>query len=68
VIHLQLDYHPGSEDRLAWDVETFAASWLNLWASLTCLENFSSDLRHRVLLDLINEPDKLGGEGIKWVR
>lgn len=66
---LQLDYHPDPADRLPLDPPAYATAWLRLWATLTCLPNFSSALRHRVLLDLLNEPGRLaGGAGLRWAR
>ena len=66
----QLDYHPSSaSDATPFDVERFARSWLNTWATLACLPNFSDDLRGRLLLDLLNEPDATGGgRGVHWQR
>ena len=40
------------------DPDTFSKKWVTLWTALTCLPNYSSDLKGRVLLDLLNEPDE----------
>lgn len=65
---LQLDYHPDPADHLALEVEGFARAWVHTWAAITCLPNFSSDIRGRLILDLLNEPDKVGPTGIGWTR
>jgi hypothetical protein len=39
------------------------SSWATLWKSVTCLANFESDIKGRVLLELLHEPDAYG---IKW--
>lgn len=49
--------------------EKFAYAWLNTWASVACLPNFAPDIRGRVILDLLNEPDMaLEGRGVHWQR
>jgi hypothetical protein len=51
------------------DPEKFAGAWLGAWANVTCLPNFGPDLKGRVVLDLLNEPDTLlGGRGVHWQR
>lgn len=36
---------------------------------MTCLPNFPTDLKGRLLLDLLNEPDlALEGRGVHWER
>lgn len=47
------------------DPGVFASKWRSLWSAFNCLPNFSSDLRGRVLLDLLNEPDEYG---MGWTR
>ena len=47
------------------DREVFALAWLSLWTPLTCLDNFSADIRGRLLLDLLHEPSRLNG-GMAW--
>jgi hypothetical protein len=58
---MQVDYHP-HETEMAYlaDPDTFARKWRGLWSAFTCLPNFSSDLKGRVFLDLLNEPDEYG--------
>lgn len=65
---MQLDYHPDPADTLALDVEDFARAWTYTWAAVACLPNFASDIRGRLLLDLLNEPDKAGPAGVGWTR
>jgi hypothetical protein len=65
-IVLQLDYHPEADDTTALDTQDFARAWMYTWATITCLPNFASDIRGRILLDLLNEPDRAGGVGLGW--
>jgi len=44
----------------AWGPAGFAAAWVALWRRVACLPNYEADLRGRLLLDLMNEPDALG--------
>lgn len=63
---LQIDYHPHlTELSILSDADTFAKKWYTLWAALTCLPNYQTDLKGRLLLDLLNEPDEynLGWSG-----
>jgi len=68
VTALQLDYHPTLDDPTALNIQKFAESWLVLWAAVTCLPNFSTDIRGRILLDLLNDPGSIGPHGISWNR
>lgn len=62
----QLDYHPDASDATPLDAQDFARAWMYTWATITCLPNFASDIRGRILLDLLNEPNKAGGVGLGW--
>jgi hypothetical protein len=65
----QLDYHPSPADPLPADPVAFASAWLGTWANVTCLPNFAPDIKGRVLLGLLNEPDAaLDGRGVHWER
>lgn len=62
----QIDYHPHlTELQYLSDPDTFARKWYGLWTAITCLPNYLSDLKGRLLLDLLNEPDEynLGWSG-----
>jgi hypothetical protein len=66
--YVAMSYHPtGASGRDAdrsaadsWGPAGFAAAWLALWRRVSCLPNFGADLKGRLLLDLMNEPDALG--------
>lgn len=54
-----MDYHPHlSELSILSDPDIFARQWYGLWSAFTCLPNYQSDLKGRVLLDLLNQPDE----------
>jgi hypothetical protein len=54
-----------SELQYLSDPDTFAKKWWMLWTAITCLPNYQTDLKGRILLDLLNEPDEysLGWSG-----
>jgi hypothetical protein len=63
---VQVDYHPHLKElEFLSDADTFARKWWTLWTAITCLPNYTTDLKGRVLLDLLNEPDEynLGWNG-----
>lgn len=63
----QLSFQPGPGDASIYrDPQVFALAWLSLWTPITCLEHFAEDIRGRILLDLLNEPSRLGSGGVGW--
>eukprot|EP00775_Hariotina_reticulata_P004256 gene4256-4507_t len=62
-MYVILDYHPQNSETQAYDLTAFVDAWVNLWASVTCLPNFESDMAGRIILDIMNEPDSMG---IRW--
>lgn len=58
--YMQLEYHPTPSDVIPLSVDSYAQGWLTTWGALTCLPNFAADIRGRILLDLLHEPDTLG--------
>lgn len=62
---LQLTYQPLPGEAAHEDRKAFALAWLSLWTRITCLENFSADIRGRLLLDLLNQPSRHSG-GMGW--
>ena len=51
---VQVDYHPHlSELQYLSDPDTFAKKWWMLWTAITCLPNYQTDLKGRILLDLV---------------
>jgi hypothetical protein len=56
----QVDYHPDAEGEPILDsVADYTSSWLRVYKSLQCMPNWETDLKGRVFLDLLNEPDAL---------
>lgn len=63
-LYVVLSYKPRSADDVQLrSAQGFAQAWLQLWATLTCLPTYARDIRGRLLLDLVDEPD---GAGIGW--
>jgi len=60
-----LDYHPMGNEYTSYDAGAFVGNWTTVWRAVTCLPNFQSDLKGRVFLDLLNEPDSIGQ---RWER
>jgi len=58
--YVLLDYHPMGLEYTSYDTRGFVGNWTTLWRAVSCLPDFQADLRGRVFLDLLNEPDSIG--------
>ena len=47
-------------DDSSYNTISFVDSWKWLWSALSCLDNFEQDIKGRLFLDLMNEPDSMG--------
>jgi hypothetical protein len=47
-------------DDSSYNTVTFVDGWKWLWGALRCLDNFEQDIKGRLFLDLLNEPDSMG--------
>lgn len=61
--YVLIDYHPMGHEWVQNDLPEFVASWKWLWGRVACLPNFESDLKGRVFVDIMNEPDSVG---VRW--
>lgn len=61
--YVLLDYHPMFVEKTAWNADEFVAGWRRVWQAVLRLPNFDSDLRGRVFIDVLNEPDSIG---LRW--
>lgn len=61
--YVVLDYHPMGVENIPYNTQEFVKRWKSLWNSFRSLPNFHSELKGRILLDLMNEPDSMR---IKW--
>jgi hypothetical protein len=59
-MYVVLDYQPQDTEKHAFDVATFSAKWARLWTALGRLPTWEPDLKGRVIVDLMNEPDSIG--------
>eukprot|EP00775_Hariotina_reticulata_P010875 gene10875-11029_t len=58
--YVLVDYHPHADGEPMYEsVVDYTSSWLRLYKSLQCMPNWVTDLKGRVFLDLLNEPDEL---------
>jgi len=55
-----IDYHPMGEEQYANDPKVFVQKWRDLWLSITRMPDFTKNLKGRVLIDIMNEPDSMG--------
>lgn len=55
-----VDYHPMGGEQTSHNPAAFVAGWTRVWRAILALPNFESDLRGRVFLDVLNEPDSMG--------
>lgn len=58
--YVLLDYHPMGLEYTSYDTRDFVGNWTQVWRAVTCLPNFQQDLKGRIFLDLLNEPDSIG--------
>jgi aryl-phospho-beta-D-glucosidase BglC (GH1 family) len=59
-MYVVIDYHPMGMEAIARNVEDCTRRWVTLWKSFMTLKNFDRELRGRVFLDILNEPDSMG--------
>lgn len=55
-MYVVVDYHTHDQEVPIQSVPAFVNAWNRLWGGLSCLPNWGTDLKGRVLLDLLNEP------------
>lgn len=63
--YVLVDFHPMGLEQTSYDVNNFVNSWKWVWSTLACLPNFDDDMKGRVFLDLLNEPDSMNH---RWER
>jgi hypothetical protein len=57
--YVVLDYHPMSTENHPFSVKKFVDAWDTLWTRITRMPNFNTQLKGRVILDIMNEPDSM---------
>lgn len=58
--YVLIDSHPMSQELASHDAKEFVANWRWLWAKVACLPNFEADMKGRLFVDVLNEPDSQG--------
>lgn len=60
-----IDYHTHLNEPALESPQALASNWLRLWRGLTALNSWEEELKGRVFLDVLNEPDehRLGWDG-----
>jgi hypothetical protein len=63
--YVLVDYHTHSAETALESPEALVANWMRLWRALTSLRSWGDELKGRIFLDLINEPDehRIGWDG-----
>lgn len=63
--YVLVDYHTHEAEDALDSPAALTENWLRLWRALTALPSWEEELKGRVFLDLINEPDehKIGWDG-----
>jgi hypothetical protein len=63
-MYVLVDYHPlFNEVNITSSTAEVVSRWQGVWRAITGLPNYSSDLRGRVMVDIMNEPDS---QGLMW--
>ena len=55
-----IDSHPMGQESTSHDAKDFVANWKWVWSKFACLPNFSEDMKGRLFVDILNEPDSQG--------
>lgn len=62
--YVVLDYHPMSTENHPFFVKKFVDAWDALWTRIVNLPNFEKELKGRIIIDIMNEPDSMN---IGWL-
>lgn len=58
--YVLIDNHPMSQELTSHDARAFVDSWKWVWSKFACLPGFQEDMRGRLFVDVLNEPDSQG--------
>jgi hypothetical protein len=63
--YVLVDYHTHESENALDSPAALVDNWLRLWRALTAVSSWEDELKGRIFLDLINEPDehKIGWDG-----
>eukprot|EP00775_Hariotina_reticulata_P012217 gene12217-12355_t len=59
-MYVILDYQPMNTEFQANNVAEFTCKWRNLVSRVVSLYNWDTDIRGRLIIDIMNEPDSMG--------
>ncbi|WIA18743.1 hypothetical protein OEZ85_003433 [Tetradesmus obliquus] len=62
-MYVMLDYQPMGTEPQAYNVKEFVCKWRSLVSRVKSVNNWEEDIKGRVFIDVMNEPDSMG---IKW--
>ncbi|KIZ06214.1 hypothetical protein MNEG_1745 [Monoraphidium neglectum] len=55
--YVLIDNHPMSQEMTSHSAKDFIDGWKWVWSKFSCLPNFEEDMKGRLFLDILNEPD-----------
>lgn len=63
--YVLVDYHTHNSENALESPESLVANWMRLWRAMTALSSWEDEMKGRVFLDIINEPDehRIGWDG-----
>jgi hypothetical protein len=61
--YVLVDYHPMGAEQTSYDRALFVSEWAAVWRAITSLPSYQAQLKGRVFVDIMNEPDSMG---LRW--
>lgn len=55
--YVLIDSHPMAQEMTSHNADEFVKSWKWVWSKFACLPNFEEDMKGRLFIDILNEPD-----------
>jgi aryl-phospho-beta-D-glucosidase BglC (GH1 family) len=62
-MYVLIDYHPMGLEATVYNTPAFVNNWKAVWRAVTNLPNFDADIKGRIFIDILNEPDSMG---LRW--
>jgi hypothetical protein len=58
-----IDSHPMGNEQTSYNTAEFVDGWKWVWSSIVGMSTYNSELKGRVFVDILNEPDS---QGQRW--
>jgi hypothetical protein len=58
--YVLIDSHPMGQETTSYNAKEFIDNWKWVWGRFACLPGFDEDMKGRLFIDILNEPDSQG--------